>query len=104
MIDAVAGHRGPGQEDRGAGGEGGTRRRARPGKWDLQKDTAQLREAVRDLVRFQFPVLGFAPIIPVSALTGYGVRALLDTALEVWDQLHAPRGHRPPEPVAGRRG
>ncbi len=63
-----------------------------PGKWDLQKDTAKLREAVRDLVRFQFPVLGFAPIMPVSALTGYGVRALLDTALVVWGQLHARVG------------
>ncbi|MGO9308491.1 MAG: ribosome biogenesis GTPase Der [Spirochaetia bacterium] len=59
-----------------------------PGKWDLQKDTAKLREAVRELVRFQFPVLGFAPIVPVSALTGYGVRALLDTALAAWEQLH----------------
>ncbi len=63
-----------------------------PGKWALQKDTAKLREAVRDLVRFQFPVLGFAPIVPVSALTGYGVRALLDTALVVWGQLHARVG------------
>jgi len=59
-----------------------------PGKWDLQKDTASLRESLRDLVRFQFPVLGFAPIVPVSALTGYGVRSLLDTALAIWEQLH----------------
>jgi GTP-binding protein len=63
-----------------------------PGKWDLQKDTAKLRETVKDLVRFQFPVLGFAPIAPVSALTGYGVRALLDTSLEIWDQLHTRVG------------
>jgi len=63
-----------------------------PGKWDLQRDTAKLREAVRELVRFQFPVLGFAPIMPVSALTGYGVRALLDTALVVWEQLHSRVG------------
>jgi len=59
-----------------------------PGKWDLQKDTASLRDSLRDLVRFQFPVLGFAPIVPVSALTGYGVRSLLDTALAIWEQLH----------------
>jgi len=63
-----------------------------PGKWDLQRDTAKLRETVRELVRFQFPVLGFAPIMPVSALTGYGVRALLDTALVVWEQLHSRVG------------
>jgi GTP-binding protein len=59
-----------------------------PGKWDLQKDTASLRESVRELVRFQFPVLGFAPIVPVSALTGYGVRGLLDIAVALWDKLH----------------
>ncbi len=59
-----------------------------PGKWDLHKDTAALRESVRELVRFQFPILGFAPIVPVSALTGYGVRNLLDTAVELWSQLH----------------
>jgi len=63
-----------------------------PGKWDLQKDTEELRETVRELVRFQFPVLGFAPIMPVSALTGYGVRALLDTALVIWEQLHTRVG------------
>jgi GTP-binding protein len=63
-----------------------------PGKWDLQQDTAKLRAAVQDLVRFQFPVLGFAPIVPVSSLTGYGVRALLDTAVEIWGQLHARVG------------
>jgi GTP-binding protein len=43
---------------------------------------------VSDRVRFQFPVLGFAPIAPVSSLTGYGIHALLDTALSVWEQLH----------------
>jgi GTP-binding protein len=63
-----------------------------PGKWDLQKDTSKLRDAVRDLVRFQFPVLGFAPVMPVSSVTGYGVRALLDTALSLWDQLHSRVG------------
>jgi GTP-binding protein len=59
-----------------------------PGKWDLQKDTAAVRESVRDRIRFQFPVVGFAPIVPLSSLTGYGVRALLDTAVAQWSQLH----------------
>jgi GTP-binding protein len=57
-------------------------------KWDLLKNTPRLLEDAREKVRFQFPVLGFAPIVPVSALTGFGVRSLLDTALEVWNQLH----------------
>jgi GTPase len=58
-----------------------------PGKWDLQKDTAAVRDSVRELIRFQFPILAFAPIVPISSLTGYGVRALLDTALAQWSQL-----------------
>jgi GTP-binding protein len=57
-------------------------------KWDLLKSTPRLLEDVSEKVRFQFPVLGFAPIVPVSGLTGFGVRSLLDTALEVWNQLH----------------
>ena len=58
------------------------------GKWDLLKDTPGLREEASENIRFQFPVIGFAPIVPVSALTGYGVHSLLDTAQEVWKQLH----------------
>jgi GTP-binding protein len=62
------------------------------GKWDLLKDSARMREEVSEKVRFQFPVIGFAPIVPVSALTGHGVRSLLDTAQEVWSQLHVRVG------------
>ena len=72
-----------------------------PGKWDLQRDTAKLRETVREIVRFQFPVLGFAPIVPVSALTGYGVRALLDTARRRLGAAARAGGHRPAEPGPG---
>jgi GTP-binding protein len=57
-------------------------------KWDLLKGSPQLLEQASDMVRFQFPVLKFAPIAPISALTGFGMRSLLDTALEVWNQLH----------------
>jgi GTP-binding protein len=57
-------------------------------KWDLLMTTPRLLEKASEMVRFQFPVLGFAPIAPVSALTGFGVRSLLDTAIEVWGQLH----------------
>jgi GTPase len=58
------------------------------GKWDLLKGTPKLLATVTEMVRFQFPVLGFAPVAPVSAVTGYGVKALLETSLGVWDQLH----------------
>jgi len=59
-----------------------------PSKWDLLGKASGLAAQVSDRVRFQSPVLGFAPIAPVSSLTGYGIRALLDMALSVWDQLH----------------
>jgi GTPase len=57
-------------------------------KWDLLQDSPRLLKEASEKVRFQFPVLHFAPIAPVSAVTGYGVRSLLDTAVEVWGQLH----------------
>jgi GTPase len=59
-----------------------------PGKWDLMQKSSDLVARVTDGVRFQFPVLGFAPISPVSSVTGYGIRGLLDTSLSVWEQLH----------------
>jgi GTP-binding protein len=83
-------------------------------KWDLLKARRGLLAEMSECVRFQFPILGFAPIAPVSALTGHGVRSLLDTALEVWEQLHRRVGtgrlnqalegwiaHSPP-PVRGK--
>jgi GTP-binding protein len=66
-----------------------------PGKWDLLENAPgpaargqALVTLVSDRIRFQFPAIGFAPIAPVSTITGYGVRALLDTAVSVWGQLH----------------
>lgn len=56
-------------------------------KWDLLAARRKLLKETSDKVRFLFPVLHFAPIVPVSALTGYGVKRLLDTALEVGAQL-----------------
>ena len=58
-----------------------------PSKWDLLGEAPGLAAQVSDRVRFQFPVVGFAPISPVSSLTGYGIRDLLDTSLSVWEQL-----------------
>jgi GTP-binding protein len=59
-----------------------------PSKWDLLAKAPASAAKVSDRVRFQFPVLGFAPISPVSSVTGYGIHALLDTAISVWEQLH----------------
>ena len=57
-------------------------------KWDLLAKKPRLLTEASERVRFQFPMLRFAPIAPVSALNGYGVSALLDTTLTMWDQLH----------------
>ena len=57
-------------------------------RWDLLHGTPRLLKETTEMVRFQFPVLGFAPVLPVSAVTGRGVTALLDTARELWRQLH----------------
>jgi len=56
-------------------------------KWDLLASRPRLLKETSEKVRFQFPVLHFAPIVPVSALTGEGVKGLLDTALDVRGQL-----------------
>ena len=58
-----------------------------PSKWDLLGKSADA-AAVTERIKFDFPVLGFAPVSPVSSVTGYGIRGLLDTALSVWEQLH----------------
>ena len=51
-------------------------------KWDEAKpDPARLRKAV-DRVRFQFPVMDWAPLVPISAKLGYGISNLLDTVLK----------------------
>ena len=44
--------------------------------------------AIKDRVRFLFPVLGFAPLVPISAINGDEVGVLLDTVWAVWKQLN----------------
>lgn len=56
-------------------------------KWDLLEDVPNQLQAMEDRVRFVFPILEFAPIVPLSALKGEGVDTLLDTALKIQKQL-----------------
>lgn len=56
-------------------------------KCDLLGGEARELPAVQEKVRFFFPALEFAPLVPISARTGNGVGKLLDTALAVWEQL-----------------
>lgn len=46
-----------------------------------------LAAAARQRIRFQFPVLAYAPVLTVSARTGFGVARLLATAQDVHAQL-----------------
>lgn len=57
-------------------------------KWDKLKDIPNQMEAVKDRIKFLFPVLAFAPIVPISALTGEGVDELLKQVYKVWKQLN----------------
>ena len=56
-------------------------------KWDLLPKVANMQNAIIDRTRYLFPILSFAPLVPLSALQGTGVSDLLDTALELWEQL-----------------
>ena len=51
-------------------------------KWDERvPDKAKLKKAT-DRIRFQFPILDWAPLTPISALKGYGIPELLDVILK----------------------
>lgn len=56
-------------------------------KWDLQQKIPNAFEAFSDRVRFLFPILNFAPILPLSALNNEGVEKLLSTVIKVKHQL-----------------
>ncbi len=57
-------------------------------KWDKLDPVSNQLEAVTDRTRFLFPILDFAPLLPLSALNGAGIDALLKTSLKVWNQLN----------------
>jgi GTP-binding protein len=56
-------------------------------KSDLVEDLRQERKGIEERVRFFFPTLEFAPLVTISARTGYGVAKLLAETLEVGRQL-----------------
>lgn len=56
-------------------------------KWDTMRGGKRAFREVEDRIRFQFPVLEFAPIVPISAKTGYNVETLLKTAFSLKKQL-----------------
>lgn len=57
-------------------------------KWDLREEQTQ--KAVKDVrkwMNIMFAHMDFAPILPLSALEGKGIKDLLNTAIELYGQL-----------------
>jgi GTP-binding protein len=57
-------------------------------KIDLLQGIGNQLEAIKDRVRFLFPVLAFAPMCAISAKEGQDIGKLLDTVWAVWKQLN----------------
>lgn len=57
-------------------------------KWDLIADVKNSENAIKDRIRFLFPILGFAPIVPISALNDTGIKNLLKTSIRIFNQLN----------------
>lgn len=57
-------------------------------KIDLLPGIANELEAIKDRMRFLFPVLSFSPISAISATQGKDIGKLLDTVWAVWRQLN----------------
>ncbi|MFW5727369.1 MAG: ribosome biogenesis GTPase Der [Spirochaetota bacterium] len=57
-------------------------------KWDKVEKIKNQMQAIQDRVRYMFPILGFAPIVPLSAKTGDGIERLLSNVYSVWKQLN----------------
>lgn len=63
-------------------------------KWDLLDAISNLEQAMIDRVRFIFPILEFAPIVPLSVIEKRGIDELLKTVLKVHrqQQFHVDTG------------
>ena len=57
-------------------------------KIDLLSGVPNEMEAIKDRIRFLFPILNFAPVMMISALEEKGIEPLLDTAWSLYRQLH----------------
>jgi len=57
-------------------------------KWDVLPKVKNQVEAVVDRIRFLFPILDFAPVVPLSAKNGTGLPELVSTVNKVYQQLH----------------
>jgi GTPase len=56
-------------------------------KWDALPSGQKSVAVATERIRFQFPVMSWAPVLPISALTGEGVEKLVSTAVSLYRQL-----------------
>ncbi len=57
-------------------------------KWDLREDQGNKAvKQVREWINIMFGQMDFAPILPLSALEGKGIKDLLNTAINMYEQL-----------------
>ena len=57
-------------------------------KWDLQKKIQISFNEKKEQLLFKFPILKYVPIIPVSAMTGEGIKTILKTSIKIYNELH----------------
>lgn len=56
-------------------------------KWDTQEQDKKTAKKAEDNIRIMFGHMSYAPIVEISAKEGTGIKNLLNTALEVYEQL-----------------
>ena len=62
-------------------------------KWDLKEDQGNKAiKGVREWMNIMFAHMDFAPILPLSALKGKGIKDLLNTAITLYEQLNRKIG------------
>ena len=57
-------------------------------KWDTQDQDRKAVKRAEENIKIMFGHMSFAPVVCISALEGKGIKLLLNTALEVYEQLN----------------
>lgn len=56
-------------------------------KWDTQEQSRKTFRDTAEYIKIMFGQMNWAPILPLSALNGTGIKDLMNKAIEVYDQL-----------------
>jgi len=55
-------------------------------KWDLQDKDLKTFKLKKDNILFKFPIIHYAPMIPISAKTGEGIDTLLKITIDIYNE------------------